>query len=58
VLCDQLEVPGVVERCYRNLVEIRPASHRLDADEFRRAGEVQLHEWTTIVPDHVVVAGA
>jgi 1,4-alpha-glucan branching enzyme len=33
VLCDQLEAPGAVERCIAFLEEIRPESHRLDAEE-------------------------
>ena len=39
VLCDQLEAPGAVERCVEFLRTIRPASHRLDIDAFRAAGE-------------------
>jgi 1,4-alpha-glucan branching enzyme len=32
VLADQLEAPGVLERCLRFLREVRPASHRLDLE--------------------------
>jgi 1,4-alpha-glucan branching enzyme len=39
VLCDQLEEPGALDRCRAFLAEIRPASHRLDADAARAAGE-------------------
>ena len=39
VLCDQLEAPGAIERCLEFLTEIRPESHRLDIDAFRRDGE-------------------
>jgi 1,4-alpha-glucan branching enzyme len=39
VLCDQLEAPGAMERCLRFLREVRPESHRLDAEKFRAAGE-------------------
>ncbi len=42
VLCDQLEAPGAVERCHRFLTEIRPESHRLDAEGFRRSGQHRL----------------
>jgi 1,4-alpha-glucan branching enzyme len=37
VLCDQLEAPGAIARCIAFLQEIRPESHRLDAEQF--AGE-------------------
>jgi 1,4-alpha-glucan branching enzyme len=40
VLADQLEAPGVIERCVRFLREIRPASHALDVDELRGSGTV------------------
>src|SRR5438874_12042156 len=36
VLCDQLEAPGAIERCLAFLTEIRPESHRLDIEGFRR----------------------
>jgi 1,4-alpha-glucan branching enzyme len=36
VLCDQLEAPGAIERCLAFLTEIRPESHRLDIEAFRR----------------------
>ncbi len=39
VLCDQLEAPGGLERCAAFLRDVRPASHRLDVDAFREAGE-------------------
>jgi 1,4-alpha-glucan branching enzyme len=42
VLCDQLEDTAAMERCLRFLNEIRPESHRLDAEAFRRRGEDQL----------------
>ena len=42
VLCDQLEAPGAMARCVRFLEEIRPASHHLDADALRAAGEEPL----------------
>jgi 1,4-alpha-glucan branching enzyme len=42
VLCDQLESPGAIERCVRFLEEIRPESHRRDAEELRAAGEPAL----------------
>ena len=32
VLCDQLEAPGALERCLAFLREVRPESHRLDAE--------------------------
>ena len=32
VLCDQLEAPGVLERCLAFLREVRPESHRLDIE--------------------------
>jgi 1,4-alpha-glucan branching enzyme len=35
VLCDQLEAPGAMERCCRFLRDVRPESHRLDAEELR-----------------------
>ncbi len=34
VLCDQLEAPGIIDRCVRFLTEVRPESHRLDIEEF------------------------
>jgi 1,4-alpha-glucan branching enzyme len=39
VLCDQLEAPGVTERCQRFLEDVRPESHRLDIEAFRQAGQ-------------------
>jgi 1,4-alpha-glucan branching enzyme len=39
VLCDQLAYPGAIDRCLRFLTELRPLTHRLDADELRAAGE-------------------
>jgi 1,4-alpha-glucan branching enzyme len=39
VLCDQLEAPGAIERCLAFLTEIRPESHRLDIEGFRREGQ-------------------
>lgn len=42
VLCDQLEAPGAIERCIEFLTEIRPESHRLDVEAFRREGEEAL----------------
>jgi 1,4-alpha-glucan branching enzyme len=42
VLCDQLEHPGMVERCLRFLTELRSLTHRLDAEELGAAGEPAL----------------
>jgi 1,4-alpha-glucan branching enzyme len=42
VLCDQLEAPGAMARCVEFLNDIRPASHRLDADALRAAGKESL----------------
>jgi 1,4-alpha-glucan branching enzyme len=42
VLCDQLEAPGALARCLSFLREVRPESHRLDEEEFRRRGEDRL----------------
>jgi 1,4-alpha-glucan branching enzyme len=42
VLCDQLESPGAPARCLRFLREVRPESHRLDAEEFRRHDDDRL----------------
>jgi len=42
VLCDQLEAPGVIERCVGFLTEIRPESHRRDIVALRRSGEERL----------------
>jgi 1,4-alpha-glucan branching enzyme len=39
VLCDQLEAPGALDRCRAFLGEVRPASHRLDADAARADGD-------------------
>jgi 1,4-alpha-glucan branching enzyme len=41
VLCDQLAHPGAIDRCLGFLTELRPLTHRLDADELRAAGEPQ-----------------
>ena len=38
VLCDQLEAPGALERCRAFLADVRPASHRLDAEAARAEG--------------------
>jgi 1,4-alpha-glucan branching enzyme len=38
VLCDQLEAPGALERCRAFLADVRPASHRLDAEAARADG--------------------
>ena len=42
VLCDQLEAPGVLDRCLRFLREIRPESHRLDVEAARGEGRPDL----------------
>jgi 1,4-alpha-glucan branching enzyme len=42
VLCDQFEQPEAVARCVRFLNEIRPESHRLDAEELRAAGHPEM----------------
>ncbi len=42
VLCDQLEAPGVTQRCLRFLREVRPESHRRDLEGFQKAGQGQL----------------
>ena len=42
VLCDQLAHPGTIDRCLEFLTELRPLTHRLDADEQRAAGEPEL----------------
>ncbi len=39
VLCDQLEAPGALERCVAFLREVRPETHRLDAEGFRQAAQ-------------------
>ncbi len=39
VLCDQLEAPGALERCVDFLRTVRPASHTLDINGFREAGD-------------------
>jgi 1,4-alpha-glucan branching enzyme len=44
VLCDQLEDPGAMARCQRFLQEVRPESHRLDMEHYRRTGEIALAE--------------
>jgi 1,4-alpha-glucan branching enzyme len=41
VLCDQLESPGVIERCVGFLKEIRPKSHRLDIDDLKQANDTR-----------------
>jgi 1,4-alpha-glucan branching enzyme len=41
VLCDQLAHPGAIDRCLRFLSELRPLTHRLDADELRATGDPQ-----------------
>ncbi len=41
VLCDQLEAPGVIDRCLAFLTELRPESHRRDIEGFRREGETK-----------------
>jgi 1,4-alpha-glucan branching enzyme len=38
VLCDQLAAPGAMDRCRAFLADVRPASHRLDAESARAAG--------------------
>ena len=42
VLCDQLEAPGALSRCLSFLSELRPESHRRDAEEFRHRGDDRL----------------
>ena len=42
VLADQLEAPGVTERCLRFLREIRPESHLRDVKRLRSAGQNRL----------------
>lgn len=44
VLCDQLEAPGALERCAAFLRELRPESHRLDAEGCREGGRADLAE--------------
>ena len=39
VACDQLAAPAALERCAAFLRDVRPASHQLDIDAFRAAGE-------------------
>ncbi|MDX6642938.1 MAG: 1,4-alpha-glucan branching enzyme [Solirubrobacteraceae bacterium] len=47
VLCDQLEQPAAIERCLRFLEQVRPETHRRDAEAFRAdrrldlAGEIE-----------------
>jgi 1,4-alpha-glucan branching enzyme len=41
VLADQLAHPGAIDRCRRFLTELRPLTHRLDAEELRATGEPQ-----------------
>src|SRR4051812_27732112 len=42
VLCDQLEAPGALDRCRAFLRDVRPASHRVDADAARAGGDEAL----------------
>jgi 1,4-alpha-glucan branching enzyme len=42
VLADQLDMAGAVQRCLAFLEEIRPGSHRLDAEELAAAGQAGL----------------
>jgi 1,4-alpha-glucan branching enzyme len=42
VLCDQLEQPEAMRRCVAFLDEIRPESHRRDAQELGQAGRPEL----------------
>jgi 1,4-alpha-glucan branching enzyme len=42
VLCDQLEAPGVIERCLRFLRELRAETHRSDIEELRHQGQREL----------------
>ena len=44
VLCDQLEAPGALERCAAFLRDLRPESHRLDAEGCREGGRTDLAE--------------
>ncbi len=44
VLCDQLEAPGAPQRCAGFLRELRPESHRLDAEGCRAGGRDDLAE--------------
>ncbi len=44
VLCDQLEAPGALARCAAFLRELRPESHRLDAEGCREGGREDLAE--------------
>lgn len=44
VLCDQLEAPGALDRCAAFLRELRPESHRLDAEGCRGGGRDDLAE--------------
>jgi 1,4-alpha-glucan branching enzyme len=44
VLCDQLEAPGVSERCGRFIAEVRHHTHREDAEGLRSGGHGQLAE--------------
>ena len=44
VLCDQLEAPGALDRCATFLSELRPESHRLDAEGCRAGGRDDLAE--------------
>ncbi|HEY2005211.1 MAG TPA: 1,4-alpha-glucan branching protein domain-containing protein [Solirubrobacteraceae bacterium] len=42
VLGDQLEQPEAIERCLAFLEEVRPETHRRDADELRAGGQDEL----------------
>ncbi len=42
VLCDQLEADGTMQRCAEFLRELRPQSHRLDAEGCRAGGHEDL----------------
>lgn len=42
VLCDQLEAPGALDRCALFLRDLRPESHRLDAEGCREGGRADL----------------
>ena len=44
VLADQLEAPGLAERFTAFLRDVRPASHALDAADFRAAGDERTSE--------------
>jgi 1,4-alpha-glucan branching enzyme len=44
VLCDQLEQPAAIERCLRFLEQVRPETHRRDAEGYRAEGRLDLAE--------------